>query len=203
MATTRKKVKIIGTETYIRQSDGTIEDMQVISVEERDFNFHKIWLEHILTSIDIIGNQKTKLAFWIMNNLNRDNQLIMTQREIAKKTNMSTKTVNATIKALLESNFLQKTQLGVYRVNPEILFKGNTNNRMNVLLQYQEVRAENEKIKQVDEKPTEKQLDLNEAQEDSQDIKTSSRASETTQKPNKILPSTSNRKSKNRKRRGA
>lgn len=203
MATTRKKVKIIGTETYIRQSDGTIEDMQVISVEERDFNFHKIWLEHILTSIDIIGNQKTKLAFWIMNNLNRDNQLIMTQREIAKKTNMSTKTVNATIKALLESNFLQKTQLGVYRVNPEILFKGNTNNRMNVLLQYQEVRAENEKIKQVVEKPTEKQLDLNEAQEDSQDIKTSSRASETPQKPNKILPSTSNRKSKNRKRRGA
>ena len=82
--TTRKKVKINGTETYSRQSDGTIEDMQVISIEERDFNFHKIWLEHILSSIDIIGNQKTKLAFWIMNNLDKVNLLIMTQLTIAE-----------------------------------------------------------------------------------------------------------------------
>lgn len=136
--TTRKKVKIIGTETYIRQSDGTIEDMQVISIEERDFNFHKIWLEHILSSIDIIGNQKTKLAFWIMNNLDKENRLIMTQRTIAEKTGMSTKTVTETLKALISSNFLQKVQSGVYRVNPDIVFKGGKNDRINVLLQYQE-----------------------------------------------------------------
>lgn len=136
--TTRKKVKIIGTETYIRQSDGTIEDMQVISIEERDFNFHKIWLEHILSSIDIIGNQKTKLAFWIMNNLDKENRLIMTQRTIAEKTGMSTKTVTETLKALISSNFLQKVQSGVYRVNPDIVFKGGKNDRINVLLQYRE-----------------------------------------------------------------
>ena len=136
--TTRKKVKIIGTETYIRQSDGTIEDMQGISIEERDFNFHKIWLEHILSSIDIIGNQKTKLAFWIMNNLDKENRLIMTQRTIAEKTGMSTKTVTETLKALISSNFLQKVQSGVYRVNPDIVFKGGKNDRINVLLQYRE-----------------------------------------------------------------
>ena len=136
--TTRKKVKIINTETYIRQSDGTIEDMQVISIEERDFNFHKIWLEHILSSIDIIGNQKTKLAFWIMNNLDKENRLIMTQRTIAEKTGMSTKTVTETLKALISSNFLQKVQSGVYRVNPDIVFKGGKNDRINVLLQYRE-----------------------------------------------------------------
>ena len=136
--TTRKKVKIIGTETYISQSDGTIEDMQVISIEERDFNFHKIWLEHILSSIDIIGNQKTKLAFWIMNNLDKENRLIMTQRTIAEKTGMSTKTVTETLKALISSNFLQKVQSGVYRVNPDIVFKGGKNDRINVLLQYRE-----------------------------------------------------------------
>ena len=136
--TTRKKVKIIGTETYIRQSDGLIEDMQVISIEERDFNFHKIWLEHILSSIDIIGNQKTKLAFWIMNNLDKENRLIMTQRTIADKTGMSTKTVTETLKALISSNFLQKVQSGVYRVNPDIVFKGGKNDRINVLLQYRE-----------------------------------------------------------------
>lgn len=113
--------------------------MQVINIEERDFNFHKIWLEHILTSIDIIGNQKTRLAFWIMNNLDKENRLIMTQRMIAEKTKMSTKTVTETLKALISSNFLQKVQSGVYRVNPNIVFKGGKNQRIDVLLQYRAI----------------------------------------------------------------
>lgn len=143
--TTRKKVKIIGKETYIKQDTGEITDMQVINIEERDFNFHKIWLEHILTSIDIIGNQKTRLAFWIMNNLDKENRLIMTQRMIAEKTKMSTKTVTETLKALISSNFLQKVQSGVYRVNPNIVFKGGKNQRIDVLLQYRAIEDEDGK----------------------------------------------------------
>ena len=42
MATTRKKVKVIGTETYIKQSTGELEEMQVMRIEERDANFHKL-----------------------------------------------------------------------------------------------------------------------------------------------------------------
>lgn len=145
--TTRKKVKIIGKETYIKQDTGEITDMQVINIEERDFNFHKIWLEHILTSIDIIGNQKTRLAFWIMNNLDKENRLIMTQRMIAEKTKMSTKTVTETLKALISSNFLQKVQSGVYRVNPNIVFKGGKNQRIDVLLQYRAIEDGDDKDK--------------------------------------------------------
>ena len=48
MATTRKKVKVIGTETYIKQDTGEIAEMQVVKIEERDANFHKLWLGHIL-----------------------------------------------------------------------------------------------------------------------------------------------------------
>ena len=81
MATTRKKVKVIGNETYIKQDTGEIAEMQVVKIEERDANFHKLWLGHILQSIDLIGNQKTKLAFWILDNLDSNNQLIMTQKK--------------------------------------------------------------------------------------------------------------------------
>ena len=59
----QEKVKVIGTETYIKQDTGEIAEMQVVKIEERDANFHKLWLGHILQSIDLIGNQKTKLAF--------------------------------------------------------------------------------------------------------------------------------------------
>ena len=109
--TTRKKVKVVGRETYIKQDTGEIKEMQVIDIEERDFNFHKVWLQHILNSIDLIGNQKTKLAFWIIENLNSENQLIMTQRKISDKTGISLDTVRLTMKALMESNFLVKINI--------------------------------------------------------------------------------------------
>lgn len=134
--TSRKKVKIVGTETYIKQDTGEITEMQIVQIEERDANFHKLWLNHILQTIDLIGNQKTKLAFWIVDHLNRENQLIMTQRKIAEETNTSIKTVNATIKALVDSNFLIKINSGAYRVNPDVLFKGGKSDRLNILLQY-------------------------------------------------------------------
>lgn len=136
MTTTRKKVKVIGKETYIKQDTGEIKEMQVIDIEERDANFHKLWLTHILTSIDLIGNQKTRLAFWILDNLDSENQLIMTQRKIAEKSGISYQTVSKTISALIDSNFLTKINSGAYQVNPDVLFKGGKGDRMNVLLKY-------------------------------------------------------------------
>ena len=112
MATTRKKVKVIGTETYIKQDTGEIAEMQVVKIEERDANFHKLWLGHILQSIDLIGNQKTKLAFWLLDNLDSENKITMTYRQIADKSNMSYQTVYRTMNALIESNSLTKINSG-------------------------------------------------------------------------------------------
>lgn len=143
--TTRKKVKVVGTETYIKQDTGELAEMQVISIEERDFNFHKVWLEHIIHSMDLIGNQKTRLAFWIIENLDKENQLVMTQRKIAEKTGISLETVRQTMKALMETDFLVKINSGAYRINPDKIFKGGRSDRMNVLLKYHESKHEEEK----------------------------------------------------------
>ena len=134
--TTTRKTKVIGTETFVNQATGELQNMQVISIEDRDFNFTKVWMMNIINSIELIGNQKTRLAFWIIENLNRENQLVMTQRQIAEKTGISVKTVSITMKALQDANFLRKINGGAYCVNPDVLFKGSRNNRMNVLLQY-------------------------------------------------------------------
>lgn len=135
---TRKKVKVVGTEKYIKQETGEIAEMQVIEIEERDANFHKLWLGHILQSIDLIGNQKTKLAFWILEHLDSENQLVMTQRRIAEKSGISLDTVRLTMKALMESNFLVKINSGAYRVNPDVMFRGGKDKRLNILMQYRE-----------------------------------------------------------------
>lgn len=141
---TSKKVKIVGTQQYINATDGTVEDFQVMRIEERDFNFHKIWLEHIISSLDLIGNQKTRLAFWIIEHLDKENKLTMTYRQIAEKSSISLDTVRVTMKSLMDSNFIERINQGAYRVNPDVIFKGGKTDRMNVLYQYQNVKREEE-----------------------------------------------------------
>lgn len=134
--TTRKKIKILGTKEFIDSDTGEIHKMQVTDIEDRDANFHKIWLGHLLETLDLIGNKKIKVAMFIMNDLNIENQFLGTHRYIAEKTGVSLPTVTETMSILQESDFLIKVRNGFYRVNPEILFKGGKNNRMNVLLRY-------------------------------------------------------------------
>lgn len=136
MNTTTKKTKIIGTENYINQSTGEILEMNVIEIEERDSNFHKLWLGHILQTLDLIGNQKIKVVSYILENINSENIFFSTQREIAEKIDVSPTTVNVTIKVLVDNDFMALVQEGVYRINPNVLFKGSKNRRMNILLKY-------------------------------------------------------------------
>ena len=140
---TTKKVKVIGTQQYINSNTGETEDFSVVSVEERDFNFHKVWMRNFIATLDIVGNQKTRLCFWIIDNLNKDNMLTYTYRQIADKTGMSLDTVRVTMKCLLEADFLRKHNQGCYIVNPDIVFKGSRTGRMNILTQYdQEKKTE-------------------------------------------------------------
>lgn len=145
--TTRKKTKIIGTQKYVNPHTGEVEDFQVISVEERDANFHKLWLGHIISTLDLIGNQKIKVLSFILENLNSENMLLMTLREIADKTEISYKTVADTFKALQESNFLKKVRSGTYQVNPDVIFKGGKDNRLNVLIKYRSIGSESNEDK--------------------------------------------------------
>lgn len=134
--TTKKKVKIVGTETFINANTGEVEEMNVISVEERDFNFHKIFMKNFIASLEMVGNQKTKLAYWIIDNLKAGNMLPMTYRQIAENAGVSLFTVNITMGILLEADFLRKINMGCYIVNPDIVFKGEHQNRMQILNQY-------------------------------------------------------------------
>lgn len=142
---TTKKQKFVGYKILVDPETGETYPMQMNVMEDRDFNFHKVWLQHLVNSLDSISNQKLRLAFWIIDHLDRENQLIMTQRAIADATNMSTKTVNTTLKALCEAPegspaFLQRINSGAYRVNPEVIFKGSHSNRMGICYEYKEIK---------------------------------------------------------------
>ncbi len=139
---TSKKQKFVGYKELIDPITGERYPMQMNVVEDRDFNFHKVWLQNLINSMDGVINQKMKLAFWIIENLDKENQLIMTQRMIAEKSGISLQTVSRTIKLLCEPpnggiSFLQKINSGAYKVNPNVLFKGSHTNRMGLCFEYQ------------------------------------------------------------------
>ena len=142
-STSSKKVKVIGQQKYINANTQEVEDFEVINIEDRDFNFHKIWLQHIISSFELIGNQKIKLAFWIIDHLDRENKLTMTYRQIADKSGISLDTVRRTMQCLLDTDFLERINQGAYRVNPNMIFKGTRNNRLNVLYQYNDTKYDN------------------------------------------------------------
>lgn len=134
--TTTKRVKVVGTEEYINTRTGELEQMQVTSIEDRDFNFTKMWMKNFISTLDIVGNQKTRLCFWIIDHVDKENRLIGTYRTIASQSGMSLDTVRITMKLLMDADFMRKAQNGVYVINPNLVFKGTRNARMNVLNQF-------------------------------------------------------------------
>ena len=149
---TQKKMRVVGTQKFVNVQTGEVEDFQVTSVEERDFNFHKVWMKNFINTLEIVGNQKSKLCFWIIDNLNKENQLCMTYRQIAEKTKISLDTVRVTMKLLLEADFLRKVNMGCYVVNPDVVYKGTRTGRLNVLNTYTDIEKSEASEVSVDDK---------------------------------------------------
>lgn len=125
-----KKVKYIGTQQFIDANTGEYLEFNVTNVEERDFNFKKVWMRDFLNSLDIIGNQKTKIAYWIIDNIKPDNTISFTYEELCKWTNTSIQTVSFTVNLLINANFMKKVRQAYYHINPSIIFKGDVNKRL-------------------------------------------------------------------------
>lgn len=144
---TSKKQKFVGIKTLVDPNTGENYPMQLNVIEDRDFSFHKVWLQHLVNSLDGISNQRLRLAFWIIDHLDSENKLVMTQRAMSIGSGMSLQTVSRTIKALQEGEppFLQKINSGAYRVNPDVIWKGAHSNRMGVLYEYRKTTASIEK----------------------------------------------------------
>lgn len=135
---TTKKQKFVGYKILVDPETNETYPMQMNVLEDRDFNFHKVWLQHLVNSLDGISNQRLRLAFWIIDHLDKENKLVMTQRAMAEKTGMSLQTVSRTLKALQDGEpaFLVKINSGAYRVNPDVIWKGSHNNRMGICYEY-------------------------------------------------------------------
>ena len=143
---TSKLVKYCGTQQYINPNTGEIEEFDVTKIEQRDFNFTKVFMENFLADLDSLGNKKLKVAIYICQNITREGYFIGTIAQIMKNTGYGYNTVQSTLNLLQECNFFKKLRgYGTYLINADHLFKGSHKNRMNILKKYHDL--ENDEVR--------------------------------------------------------
>ncbi len=136
---TSKKISVIGVKEFIDCETNEIRQMNVISQEDQDFNFEKIWVGVILQALKQFGNKKLELLMHLIQTRDKGNNTVLkTVRELAIETGISKETVNATLQ-ILEENKIIKRKIGVIFISPDVIFKGGHNKRMNILIQFRDV----------------------------------------------------------------
>ena len=133
---TDNKVKLYGKEKYTNTETGEVIEVTTIDHQNADSNFDKIWLGHVLSSIGAIGNKKMEVLCYLLKERNSENTIVATQRKIAKDLGIGTQVVSKTLKALQDCDFMRKINSGTYQINPNFIFKGTKERRLNVLLKY-------------------------------------------------------------------
>lgn len=127
-----------GTRRLIDSETGEIIEAQTIVKTSGDAGFHKIWLHHILDAVDEVGNAKMRVLMWLLSKANAQNQIMATKDEIAAATKVSRATVTRLLSALKAAEIVVETRRSVWRLNPDVVFKGDHNKRMAVLIKYQD-----------------------------------------------------------------
>lgn len=137
----KKKETAINRRTLIDQDTGeVVEATEIVqSREMKDEGFDKVWIGHIMTIIEELGNAKMKVIGWMISNRDRrNNRIIATQQDIANGCGVSRQTVVTTISALKKDNIISKYRNGVYRLNPDLVFYGSPEKRLNILYKYKD-----------------------------------------------------------------
>ena len=131
--------KLVGLDVWINQRTGEIIEAQTLTKQLKgdvDIGFEKIWLGHILETIDEVGNAKVKVLFWLIRNKDQGNMVRGTVNEIAQKTGVGRATVGRLMAALRRADVVRLEYGGRWMLNPTLVFKGGHDRRMNVLIRY-------------------------------------------------------------------
>ena len=131
-----RKVKA-GTTQMIDPSSGELKTVQHYEVKDVDINWNKVWLGHMLDVLDMVGNKKMQVLSWLLENRDlKTNEVVATQQEIMDELNFSKQTISDTFKALQSQKVIVKIRNGKYQLSPDFIWKGDSDDRMDILLTY-------------------------------------------------------------------
>jgi hypothetical protein len=144
---------VFGTKKFIDVETGEEIEVQTVYQESADVNFEKIWLTQLMLGIEKLGNKRTAVFSYLLKNRIRSNNMVpKTLMEIVKDTKVSYPTVFTAIK-LLEELDLVTRKVGRIYLQPGMIYKGTHDNRMRVMYEFREVKAERNETGQQEAEP--------------------------------------------------
>lgn len=121
--------------------DPIIADASITKVERQGFEI--TYLSYLLNIFDKLGGMKYHVFKYIIEHKSSDNVLVITNRELAKKCNVSTKTVSETIKLLRENNLIA-TRTGAIMLLPKVAHRGKAGREQYLMHKFEEFSADDE-----------------------------------------------------------
>lgn len=130
------KLQKHSSKTLFDPITGEMVSAHQITIEEGDFNFHKIWWGNFMETTKEIGNKKMAVMMWLIFSAQKGtNRVYLTQQQIAKGCGVSLRTVSSTIADLKESGFLRLAE-GYILINPDVIFRGAYDKRLSAIAEW-------------------------------------------------------------------
>lgn len=147
-----------GMQRLVNTETGEVIDAQVVTKVVGDAGFHKLWVGEILELVNEVGNAKMKVLMWLLAQADSQNQVWATWKEIAAATGTSRRTIAALMAALRDANVISEVRRSVWRLNPSVIFKGDHNKRMAVLVKFRAESEQADLFEQIEPAPRPKHL---------------------------------------------
>ena len=133
-------MKYTGEERWINERTGEVRtiDMFVKEYEEKRNGFMVTYLAEIINMIETLGNKKMQVVKYILENMcYANNSLIVTTRELAKKSGVSHNLVIDTLK-LLEGNGIIERRTGALMLSPRFCNNWKADKQRAMMIQFEE-----------------------------------------------------------------
>lgn len=117
---------------------GDIRCVDVVIKEVPRTGFAITYLSSIVNLIDSIGNKKMQVVKYILKNMDSNNILLQTVREISEGCVCSVQTVQDTLK-LLESAGIIARKTGAIMLSPKLVHKGNAKKERFLMAKFVEI----------------------------------------------------------------
>lgn len=143
------KTKYMGSKELVDPKTGEVIQCDLIQQDVNGRrNFYIAYMYNVLKLFDVLGGQKFKVVEFIINNMNSDNQVLMTIKELSDKSEISLSTVKRTIKLLEENNLLVR-KTGVIMLNPKLFNNKKNYQEQYMLVKYNQIKNESNNDSQI------------------------------------------------------
>jgi DNA-binding transcriptional ArsR family regulator len=136
------KTTFSGQHRFVNTDTGEVIDAQVVTKVVGDAGFHKLWVGQILDLVEQVGNAKMKVLMWLLAQADSQNQVWATWKEVAEATGTSRPTVARLMATLRDANVITEVRRSVWRLNPDVIFKGGHDKRMAVMIKFRAESAQ-------------------------------------------------------------